>query len=106
MKHVIASLTIGACLVLPSAGVVLAANPHLVTGTKTTGQPGTPTITCGNPILGTTGPAIASQPGNLTPASPAAASPGSPFSMVAGGGVGGQNYNPSAQYDVACFQAP
>jgi hypothetical protein len=105
MKRVVASLIIGACLLLPSAGVVLAGgNPHLVTGTKTTGQPGTPTITCGNPILGTTGPAIASQPGNLTSASPAYASPGSPFTPS--GGVGGSNYNPSAQYDVACFQAP
>ena len=29
MKHVIASLTIGVCLLLPSAGVVLAENLHL-----------------------------------------------------------------------------
>ena len=28
MKHVVASLTIGACLLLSSAGVVLAENPH------------------------------------------------------------------------------
>jgi hypothetical protein len=103
MKRVVAPLITGACLVLASAGVVLAENPHLVTGTKTTGQPGTPTITCGNPILGSPpgSPAIASMPGNST-TSNAAASPGSPFT----GGVGGQNYHPTAQYDVACFQAP
>ena len=28
MKHTIASLTIGACMLLASAGVLMAANPH------------------------------------------------------------------------------
>ena len=39
----------------------------------------------------------------------AANSPGSPFNEPGinsvNGGVGGQNYSPTSQYDVACFQA-
>src|SRR5258705_2620957 len=51
MKHVLASLTVSVCLLLPSAGVVLAANPHTVTGT--TGQPGTNNgITCNSTTTG------------------------------------------------------
>src|ERR1700736_2564374 len=56
MKHVLASLTIGACLLLPSAGVVFA-----------TGQPGTTAgVNCG---FGSA---------TMTPGH-AAASPGAPF---------------------------
>src|SRR6266446_3325730 len=89
MKHVLASLTIGACLLLPSAGVVLGANPHTVTGT--TGQPGTNNgITCNSTTTG--GVVIGGGPGGST-------------SGDGSRGVG----NPAhavAQYDVACFQAP
>src|SRR5262245_25555513 len=50
MKQIIASLSISACLLLPSAGVVLADNPHtspLFTGAAGPGQPGTNNgITC------------------------------------------------------------
>src|SRR5260370_31491393 len=63
MKHLLASLTIGACLLLPSAGAVLAANPHTVTGT--TGQPGTNNgITCNSTTTG--GVVIGGGPGRFT----------------------------------------
>ncbi|UKA62925.1 hypothetical protein [Arthrobacter sp. FW306-04-A] len=47
---------------------------------------------------------------SLEPNTPgnAANSPGSPFNEPGinstNGGVGGQNYSPTSQYDVACFQ--
>jgi hypothetical protein len=45
--------------------------------------------------------------GGTTPGQ-SASSPGSPFNEPginsANGGVGGQNYSESSQYDVACFQ--
>jgi hypothetical protein len=55
-----------------------------------TGPPGFPNNTCGssNPV----------SPGNGNNA----LSPGSPFSLS--GGTGGSNYNPFAQYDIACYQ--
>ncbi len=63
MKHVLASLTVAVCLLLPSAGVVLAANPHTVTGT--TGQPGTNNgITCNSTTTG--GVVIGGGPGGST----------------------------------------
>jgi hypothetical protein len=100
MKHVLASLTVGACLLLPSAGVVFA-----------TGQPGTSAgVNCG---LGSA---------TITPGH-AAASPGAPFNEPAPvgtsptGGKAGQVYagsrpgapttasgNAVSQYDVACLQ--
>src|SRR6476661_4713282 len=96
MKHLLASLTIGACLLLPSAGVVLGAAKGVGCGVS---------------------PGATMTPGN------AARSPGSPFnepnSQFPGspGGTGGQNYagngpnsvahaNSTAavsQYDVACL---
>jgi hypothetical protein len=99
MKHVLASLTIGACLLAPSAGAVFA------------GQPGTSAgVNCGT----------ASAP--VTPGQ-AAASPGAPFNEPAPvgtsptGGKAGQVYagsrpgapttasaNAVSQYDVACLQ--
>ena len=93
MKHALASLTIGACLLLPSASVVFAA-----------GQPGASCLSAG---------------ATMTPGS-AAASPGSPFNEPgpdSPGGKAGQVYagnRPNApttasvhavsQYDVACLQ--
>jgi hypothetical protein len=102
MKHVLASLTIGACLLLPSAGVVFA-----------TGQPGTSAgVNCGTTSAGTL-----ATPGN------AALSPGAPFNEPAPagtsltGGKAGTVYagsgastgtpaspNAVSQYDVACLQ--
>jgi hypothetical protein len=104
MKRVMASLTITACLLLPSAGVVLGADPHSPSN-PTGPAKGQPSQTCGV----TTGPAV---PGNT------ASSPGSAFNS---GGVAPSVYagapgTPSAanaasstavaQYDVACFQLP
>ena len=40
MKHTVASLTIGACLLLPSSGVVLAANLHTNANPSTVGGTG------------------------------------------------------------------
>ena len=96
MKHALAFLTIGACLLLPSASVVFAA-----------GQPGASCLSAG---------------ATMTPGS-AAASPGSPFNEPgtltpdSPGGKAGQVYagnRPNApttasvhavsQYDVACLQ--
>jgi hypothetical protein len=99
MKHFLASLTIGACLLVPSAGVVFA-----------TGQPGTSAgVNC-----------LVTAP--MTPGN-AAASPGAPFnepgiSSPTGGTAGlvyaGSTGTPSAmnaasgnavsQYDIACKQ--
>jgi hypothetical protein len=98
MKHVLVSLTIGACLLIPSAGAAFA-----------TGQPGTTAgINCGTATAPMT-------PGH------AATSPGAPFNEPAPvgtsptGGKAGTVYagsGPSAthaasanavsQYDVAC----
>jgi len=71
------------------AGPALADNPP--------GPPGPPSQSCQD--LGLT------TPGN------AANSPGSPFNEPGTGsnpnnpgGIGGQNYSPTSQYDVACFQ--
>jgi hypothetical protein len=111
MKHVIASVTIGAWLLLPSAGVTLAADPHTFTMTK--GQPGTSNgITCNTGSVG-------GGPGGSVNAINPSGMNGSPFDPAvpktyAGNtgnptGPGGTaNSNPAAvsQYDVACFQAP
>ena len=105
MKHVLAFLTIGACLLLPSTGMVFA-----------TGQPGTTAgVNCGMTTTGTL-----ATPGH------AALSPGAPFNEPAPagtsptGGKAGQVYAGSAtsptmtngqassnavsQYDIACLQ--
>jgi len=114
MKHLLASLAIGACLLLPSAGVVLGAGPPTKPSQNPiTGQPGTSAgFNCGTASAPTT-------PGQ------AASAPGAPFNEPAPvgtgpGGVAGQHYagndntaslanaNSTAavsQYDVACVQA-
>ena len=104
MKHVLASLTISACLVLPSAGVVLGAGPPTKPAQNpTTGQHGS-----NHGFSCTTSGAGIDTPGN------AIAAPGSPFNPS---GQAGTVYagNPGtasaahanstaavAQYDVAC----
>ena len=113
MKHVLASLTVGACLLLLSASVVFAENPHMG---SSKGQPGTTAgVNCGTTSAGTL-----ATPGN------AALSPGAPFNEPAPagtsptGGKAGQVYAGSAtsptmtngqassnavsQYDIACLQ--
>ena len=106
MKHVLASLTIGACLLLPSAGVVLGAGPPTKPAQNpTTGQHGS-----NHGFSCTTSGAGINTPGN------AIAAPGSPFNpggqagnVYAGnmGTASAANANSTAavsQYDVACLQ--
>jgi hypothetical protein len=109
MKHLIVSLTIGACLLLPSAGMTLAGK------TPTTKQPGTNAgVNCGT----ATGPNI---PGSGAPTGGAAMAQGSPFANGTSGAVYANTFNastggnvpspnaPSAatsQYDIACAQVP
>jgi len=108
MKHVVASLTIGACLLLSSAGVAFAENPHGAAPLSPKGQPGTQPggapggAGCGNLTGG-------APPGQVTSSS----SMNSPFALDAMGlsknyagsaGNSGSNAHANSQYDVACFQ--
>jgi hypothetical protein len=109
MKHVLASLTIGICLLLPSAGVVLGAGaPTKPAQNPTTGQQGSNhgfSCTTSGAGINTPGAAITAQ--------------GSPFNPDGQAGVvyagnpstaSVTNANSTAavsQYDVACsHQAP
>jgi hypothetical protein len=107
MKHIVATVT-GAYLLLSSAGLVLADNVHLATGTK--GQPGAvngTSFTCGNfGMPGSPQGMPGSGKGVGSPFGPNgglktyAGNPGNPTSSGAG--------NPAhsvSEYDVACFQA-
>ena len=111
MKHVAASLTIGACLLLSSAGVVFAANPHggPAQGAGQLGTGGTGAASCGG--------TQASPPGqvdNLNTNSPFPTSAAGPNSPPNYAGAGTGNYgagttgvaNPHAnsQYDNACLR--
>jgi hypothetical protein len=110
MKHLTTSLIVGACLLVSSAGVVFAANPHGVNGV-TKGQPGTqPGGASGGASCGTlTGGAPPGQLGG-------GLSSMSPFALDAVGlqknyagtptnpGNSTKNANANSQYDVACFQ--
>ena len=108
MKHLIASLTIGACLLLPSAGVVFAENPHGVNGV-TTGRPGTqppPSMagaSCGSLTNGAPPGQLAGGSGSNSPFALDALGTSKPYAGVAGNSpnAGGA---PASQYDVACFQ--
>ena len=132
MKHMVASLTIGACLLLSSAGVVFAANAHKETTGSGTGAPGIQNGTGGTGVASCgAGGAVGAMPtltqgsppgqvGNLNTNSPFPTSAAGPNSQpnysgtggLVGGGTG--NYgagttgtpNPHAnsQYDNACFQ--
>ncbi len=80
MKHALASLTIGACLLLPSASVVFAA-----------GQPGTSAgVNCGGAPVGIGSGGVAG--------AVYAGSTGTPSAMHAA------SANAVSQYDVACLQ--
>lgn len=103
MKRVLASLAIGACLLLPSAGVVLAAGKTLQT--PTTGQRGT---TAGFNCATSTAPM---EPGNAAGAPGSAfneTTPGTAGTVYAGNGLpSATNANSTAavsQYDTACRQ--
>jgi hypothetical protein len=104
MKHMTTSLIIGACLLLPSAGVVFATDAHKVLGTK--GQNGT-----GGAGVASCGTAQASPPGqvdslNTNSPFPTLGNP-TPSKQYAGAGAGNSGVNSmhaNSQYDNACFQ--
>ena len=117
MKYLISSVTIGACLLLSSAGDVFAQNPH---PSGATGQLGTFGGMPGFASCGGTQTSPLGQVGNTTTKSPFPAgtanppvvNPGSSAGTYAGAGPG--NYgagttgmpNPHAnsQYDNACLR--
>lgn len=87
MWRILTTTTVTAVLVLAPTATAWADNP------PGTGQPGQ-SCQAFSP---------STRPGNT------ATSPGSPFNEGGGvnsanGGIGGQNYSESSQYDVACFQ--
>jgi len=86
VRTAVVALVFGAALVVP-ASVAGAANPS---------GHGLPSQSCQD--ITAAGGRV---PGN------SANSPGSPFNEPSGdnlGGIGGQHYNETSQYDVACFQ--
>jgi hypothetical protein len=106
MKHLIVSLTIGACLLLPSAGMVFATDPHIAPSANGSGQPGAGGvgISCGGTGTNAT---VTPPPGQV------GGSSNSPFvtnKKYAGAGAGNSGVNAglgghaNSQYDVACFQ--
>jgi hypothetical protein len=112
MKYLISSVTIGACLLLSSAGVVFADPPHMVSPSVGGGQLGTvgtgiPMPNGGTAACGPTQPSPLGQANNT--------SNNSPFNTVkeyAGSGEGnygegtGSTPNPHAnsQYDNSCLR--
>jgi hypothetical protein len=98
MKRVLAATAIAGFLSLGMAAPAFAATPAGQSPGNPSGT-GQPSQTC----LSSTAP---NEPGN------AASSPGSPFHEPGAtgptdpGGIGGQNYNPGSQYDVACYHQP
>jgi hypothetical protein len=112
MKHILATVT-GACLLLTSAGIVLADNVHVLTpGTKTTGQPGaiggiTCGMTTGSRPAGTAGGA--GSPFNTADTDKRyagnAGNPTGPGGNANNGNVANNSPNAVSEYDVACFQS-
>jgi hypothetical protein len=111
MKHVVASLTIGACLLLSSAGDVFAGNPHPVSPSVGGGQLGT----VGSALLPGNGGTAAcaggggagSPPGQLVTGAetPTSNSPFVTSKTYAGAGVGNpDNSHANSQYDNACLR--
>ncbi len=102
MKHVTASVTLCAILLLPSAGAAIAANPHSPQNPLGPAS-GRPTQTCGVTTTNTS-------PGNSVAAATAPGSAFNPGGVADGKYAGTQSQNSgngqAAQYDVACFQAP
>jgi hypothetical protein len=105
MKHLVASLTIGTCLLLLPSGLVLAGNlhttnPSMVGGTGK-GQTGSNHGNSCTPGVG---------PGGAASAGGSAFNPSGTAGMnYAGNGANTNtpaNAAAVAQYDVACFQAP
>ncbi len=105
MHRLIAVIALGASLVVPSGGLVLADNFHNagVPGVGTTGQPDPMHngIACGNPGSTSTPGNSMNSPGspfNPNNAKTYAGNPGNPNPGKTG------NLHPVSQYDVACFQ--
>jgi hypothetical protein len=102
MKHMLASLTIGACLLLPSAGAVLG-QPAKPAQNPTTGQQGS-----NHGFSCTTSGAGINTPGNAIIAKGAPFNPGGQAGVVYAGNpdtASAANANSTAavsQYDVAC----
>jgi hypothetical protein len=112
MKYLISSVTIGACLLLSSAGDVFAQNPHggPAMGAGQLGTGGTGVASCGGTQTSPPG-----QIGNLNTNSPfPAASPTGPNSPPNYAGAGQGNYgagttgmpntHANSQYDNACLR--
>jgi hypothetical protein len=101
MKSLIPTFALGTCLLLPSAGVTFAADPHM---NGATGRPNQSCQTSFNPDGSNARPgSSASSPGSVfnEPGFPA------PGTDSVNGGTGGNAYNAAgapSQYDVACFQ--
>jgi hypothetical protein len=104
MKHVLASLAIGACLLLPSAGVVLGDGPP----TKPAQNPATGQHGSNHGFSCTTSGAGINTPGNAIVAGGSPFNPNGQAGTVYAGNLGtasATNANSTAavaQYDVAC----
>jgi len=102
MKQLISSVTIGACLLLSSAGDVFAQNPHPPGTSGRLGTGGLGVAGCGGTAAVATQPSPPGQIGNTTTKSPFPTSPSGPNPGSAAG-----KYNVDSQYDNACLhQAP
>ena len=102
MKHLILSVTVGACLLLSSAGDVFAQNPHPPGTSGRLGTGGLGVAGCGGTAAVATQPSPPGQIGNTTTKSPFPTSPLGPNPGSAAG-----KYNVDSQYDNACLhQAP
>jgi hypothetical protein len=107
-KHLIVSLTIGACLLLPSAGAVFATDPHKGVGLLPAqqGRPGGGTgvgIQCGGVPGITVGLPAGQAAGGSSSSSPFVNSM-KPYAGAGAGNSNNANGHPAAQYDVSCFQ--
>jgi hypothetical protein len=107
MKHLITSVTIGACLLLSSAGDVFAQNPHPPGTGGQLGTGGLGVAGCGGtaPIGPATQPSPPGQMGNTTTKSPFPTNLTGPPTTNPGSAA--SKYNVDSQYDNACLhQAP
>jgi hypothetical protein len=103
MKRAIASLTIGACLLVPSAGM-----GQTVTKTPPSHQPGTNSNVNCNTSTGPNTPGNAATMSQGAPFSPTGTAGGVYANAFNNGGSSLNSHNLSAtsQYDIACAQVP
>jgi hypothetical protein len=89
MRRFLTTVIISGVVAIVPASAAYAGNPN--------GHTGPPSQSCQDALTS----------GGTTPGQ-SASSPGSPFNEPGfgsvNGGIGGQNYSESSQYDVACFQ--